>query len=1172
MSEMPPRAQLDKSTSSDVDVIDAELLPASVEAYHTADSDIIDAEIVGEEVDHDQLAIESGYQGSKELVKRPGVDVVPYDQAHTPGKELAVRSKELERQDGSELQGDARPGTDLELYDKSRRLPEEQEILDGELLPPKETPEKLPEEIIDAEVIETPQKELMPAPAMKELSSAPEKKDPLTFVTVDQSVDAERYARDAAERRLDERLNEEGMGLMTRLKRKIWDGNIAKDYLRHKYTQEALRENIEQGSIYANETSNLSERQAAELATVNRMRSDLTEMHNQAAGERREDANPLVEGFVKDFVRRAVAENFDDATTQEEFTRALSELRRNNPGEVFGRGLVELSNAVEIVAAVRGAIEHGESMDSVIENMRVISAESRSGVRTNPEERYNAVDNIMERMAASRIGTLVSPEALGTATVVAASVARIGARTVAGIGAKMLLPVGGALLTGTLAAARENKRLKDDFTEHSRQMAQGRTFEAGDSKREEMEKYRLDTVSITDLISSLEVTYADGADLSGENALRAALESIAAVETRIAYSDENDQDRIQFSDTLAIEDQRFQLALARAQAKAAVNKKIESLDPVERAALGLENEATVDSWIQDRSYAYLDAFNRETSEKQEAFNKYRHREARSAGAKAAAFSLVGGAIAQEVVAGFSGSRSGLIEQAWGAKTTPVNGEVHQTLLERTFGGDSVTTNPSDTYASYSIGDHGSVSASGGASFDKAADGTYEIKGQNGDVLVSDLSVDDKGAISTESQAKIEQAGLLLEDNSESIQIPSETTKSVSLGEYMKAHHGETTSVTRDLWYDNDTAQFDRNELGLQNRVDDNGNFVFDLTSMTEGGSTNGGNMAHVKELAKEGNLKIAVSPSAGTQQEVFMLDAKVETNAKGEEIITAVVPKDSPVAEFARVENGQAVFDGKYAEASQVVGVDNEGVTHMRPLATEVGTDSARTSTFEVSDKTPKSEMKYDYRITARATETPTFTEVPGVLGTVGRRSMGVTRRGEMPPNPEPSAPEGPGTAVETTQNREFSREVSGGNETAVLERVPSGAEVEKVSTPPPSPLFFRNRATASRVSPRPSGDRGPQTPRIPGRPGERNTRTLENPVRKKADMAAANIAATVNDPNRARPFNKMQVKNQAEMRFGTGGYEVFEKKDTNGRSIFTIKVTEKGIRHYNENDHSVRQ
>ena len=630
MSEMPPRAQLDKRTSGDVDVFDAELLdvPASqeVEAYQATQEtdDIIDAEIVGEDAEEGQRAIEGGYQGSKELVKRPGVDVVPYDQAST-GQELILPPKELDHRHSENLSlpESERPGAELELYDKSRRLPEHEEILDGELLPPKEKHEKLPEEIIDAEVIETPQKELVSAPAMKELPAAPEKKDPLTFVTVDQSVDALRYARDAAERRLDERLNEDSVGFMTRLKRKIWDGNIAKDYLRHKYTQEAMRQNVEQGSIYANETANLSDRQAAELATVNRMQSDLTEMHNQAAGERREDANPLVEGFVKDFVRRAVAENFDDATTQEEFTRSLAELRRNNPGEVFGRGLVELSNAVEIVGAVRGAIEHGESMESVIENMRVISAESRSGVRTSPGERYNTVDNIMEKLATSPVSTLVSPEALGAATVIATSVARIGARTVAGIGAKMLLPVGGALLTGTLAAARENKRLKDDYTEHSRQMAQGRVFEAGDTKREEMEKYRLDTVSVTDLTSTLETVYGEGADLSGEDALRAALESIAAVETRIAYSDENDQDRIQFSDTLAIEDQRFQLALARAQAKAAVNKRLESLNSTERAALALANEDTVDNWVEARSFAYLDAFDKETSAKQEAFDKYR---------------------------------------------------------------------------------------------------------------------------------------------------------------------------------------------------------------------------------------------------------------------------------------------------------------------------------------------------------------------------------------------------------------------------------------------------------------------------------------------------------------------------------------------------------------------
>lgn len=1082
------------------------------------------------------------FESSHELVRRPRLNVVPL----VVSRNLPAVYEQEEVHEGELVPEEAA----LEKWDKNR------DVIDIDEVSPKE-------------LAAAPQRpELPPGQSVKELTAAPEKEG-LTFVAVDQSVDAERYARDAAERRLDERLNEEGIGMMRKLKRKIWDGTIAKDYLRYKYTQEALKENIAEGSIYAHETDDLSRRQAAEMATIVRFKSDLDEMrHSSGQEQRAENTNPELSAAVKDLVRRGVTENLSDEALQEEATRMLSEFRETHDGELFGKGLVEINNTLEIVRAVRSAIEHGESLDSVLENMRIITGESRSGVRTNPGEHYNRVDNMMEKLASKGVDRLASPEALGAATVIAASVARIGARTVAGLGAKLLLPVGGALLSGTLAAARENKRLKDDYTQHSRQMAQGRAFESGDNKREEMEKYRLDTISVNELTATLESIYGPEADLRGEDALRAALESIAAVETRVIHSDENDQDRIQFNDTLTIEDQRFQLAVARAQAKAAVNQRLESLDPLERTALGLADGATIDSWIDARSSVYLDAFVEEESEKEAAFRKYRYSEALRTGRTAAGWSLAGGAAIQEVAAAiplFGGStRAGLIEQAWGVHTQPVNGEVHQTLLERTFNGDTVTASPSEAYVSSSVGEHGTVGVSGGASLDRAVDGTYEIRDQNGSVLVDGLSVDNKGGISAESQAKIERAGLLFEDNSESIQTVTETTRQGTLNDFMKAHSNETTHVKRDLWYDNDTIKFDQNEQRLLNRVDDNGNFVFDVSGMTESGSTHGDQAARVRELAEAGKLKFAVSPSVGSQQEVFMLDAKITTNAQGEEIISAFVPKDSPVAEFARVENGEPVFDGKYAELSQVVSADEDGVTHIRPLATQIGTDAARTSTFDITEKTPRSEMRYDYRITAKPAATPTFTEVPGAFAAVGRQSMGRTRSGEVPSGFVVPPPEAPPALTSRETPRDALR---GTDETAVLERVPVGAAVEKVQTPASSPFRPRNQRAVRGFS-RPGGSR-PQSPRVPGRPGEQVPRSLENPLRKRAEVAAANILSHVNGPRR-KPYAKFQVQAMAEARFGRGGYEVFAKPDADGRQIFRIRVTDKGIRHYDANDPSV--
>lgn len=143
--------------------------------------------------------------------------------------------------------------------------------------------------------------------------------------------------------------------------------------------------------------------------------------------------------------------------------------------------------------------------------------------------------------------------------------------------------------------------------------------------------------------------------------------------------------------------------------------------------------------------------------------------------------------------------------------------------------------------------------------------------------------------------------------------------------------GQTHEMHRS-WYDNDTVAFDENELrtnwGGENGtgIDKNGNYVLDVSHMTPDGSSHAGLNANAQELLAEGKLKMLVSLSAGTQDQVFELPI----NTDGHIIV-------DPNTEIGRIafENvgGQAKFIGGFAEIGHDLGNNN-----FTMLSTVVGT------------------------------------------------------------------------------------------------------------------------------------------------------------------------------------------------------------------------------------------
>lgn len=810
----------------------------------------------------------------------------------------------------------------------------------------------------------------------------------LHYVAIDQSYDAQQAAKDAAQERLTNELNEGGV--MRRMLKSIWKGGAFKEYYEQKYTREALHEIEDSGNVLHFQADEQGS-QRAKLATVDRYLFESDELLHAEAGERREtidDDNELSQE-IKELIRRNVEGDLSDEAMLEERTRLLSAYQEANGSDMAKRGLVRVDNLIEVANAVKGAVEHGESLDAVMQNMRISLGESRSGVRT--EAHYSRYERIADKLAQTKVGSLVTPETLITAVTLAGSIARLGGRSAVGAATKTIAP---GIAGGLWAALRENKRMKQDRQQHARERAQGKEYEAGSKRRDEMETTMYESQSASELTEILNRHFGEDATFDSQEAVQAAIAALANTELAVRTSDSKGVDLITYSAADAVEEERLALDLARANAKVVAQTQLE--DPTVRQYLGISDEATVRDVLNEQIDTLTSAMETDMSDKDRLFNKIKRRNVAKAAAIGTVAGLVAGTVAQEGMAALSDTRVGLVEQLWDAHNTAYHGTMHQTLLESLVHGNHDVSShvthvaPSSTYDSFNLGEHGKIELSSDMSM-QTHDGLITIKDHNGNILADHLTTNDKGDLTHESLARLREAHINVSNTSHNVELPSTVEeKHVGLHEYLAAHHGDTTHVTREFWYDNNTARFDKNELRLDwgdqgDGITNHGSYQFSIAGMQPDGSSHDAHSVAWQEAARNGNLKLAISASANSQNHVFMVDVRPDG--------TVNIPKGSPAAEFFSNHDGQAVFNGKYAEIVQTAGKGHDGAVHIRPLATLVGTDEARSGHYAVTHEVSHVAHRPEYKLTSggydKRVETPgTFTEMAPVIPIVPRRPL----------------------------------------------------------------------------------------------------------------------------------------------------------------------------------------
>lgn len=792
------------------------------------------------------------------------------------------------------------------------------------------------------------QEALKPQPPATQNAAQPTK---LTFVSLDQTHDAEAAARRIAEQKVKERAaNIEG-NRFTRKAKEAW-ANFTVPFTYQKARREALNAIVEAGGdIYANVDTTDEKWETAHGSVLERLQSDVPEaLHRGERAENLEAKDGQLASDLKDLIRQRVNGELDDEALREEKVRLFDRYREQHGTELLGKGLAEVDNLLPVVDAVVGAVEHGESLEAVLENMELRVGESRAGVRQ--EQRKALTDRVVDKLHTSKLSTLVSPEMAGTVGAAVGMIGHIGtSKTVSKIAHATGL-VGGAVGAVGLAVARERAHLRAERAHHNEAKAEGAEFDAG----EKMEEFAYELAGANELTTSLDF---ESLDLSSREGVEQALERLGQVEARVELTDKTGKNLIKYDDIMDVAEQRWALDLARAQAKCQLRPYLD--DPAMLRELGVPEDGTFDSVLAERVGAATDVLMEDVTAKDAAFKKWSRWQMAKAGAWGGASALTFGLVGSEVFAAMADKTTSGLEKLRGQ-----GGGERETILAALagklgFGGEGRPIDGATSFADRSLGTHGTLTVPEGMEVQNNPDGTVNLS--YGDMRVDNVPMEKDGSLSPEALARLREQGLQVTDVSYAADMPETKTVHGSLHEFMEANRSQTEHVTRVGWSDNDTVRPDQNELKIwwggkdNNGIRPGGGYQFDISQMTAGGSSHDGLHENWKELAKNGELKMFISPSTGEQAHPFAVnispDGKID------------IPKDHPAAKFFSVHDGQARFDGKYAEVAQVVGENDKGATEIRPLATEVGTDTAKDEdyTYEKETKTETPKPAYNVRV-----------------------------------------------------------------------------------------------------------------------------------------------------------------------------------------------------------------
>lgn len=797
---------------------------------------------------------------------------------------------------------------------------------------------------------------------------------------IDQSQGVVAEAGDYADAYVAERTSGHGVrGFI----RRIWHGNIARDYILQRQRQQGRDQIVREGNIYTLRDGSQAEHDAAEAAIITSFAEghlhgsesevDLREIEGGTALE--SELRTLITFFAQDLIGADELE--------EEKTRVVSRFGASLHAADRDKGLLYADNVLQVAMAARAAFRHNVAIERISSAMTLRHGEALMGART--QARREVTDRIVDRLHGSRVGSLLNETTLGVIAGVAVTAAKLTTRKSTTAAAAVLTMGAGA---GLVAAAREHARVGQERAQHARERATGQQMPEGDAvRREAMEQTRYETIAATEAIDRLAAAR-EAVDAAEPVSLSDAVQALSEIETRVIQSDLEAIDLISFSRATSVAQERLALDRELLETRTAVSRALGLADEAVLHAAGLSRD--LDALLVDRTESVIEAIQSDRTAKDAAFSRLRRNRTLKMGA-------VGFLTGEAIGLSLQEARAALSDELQGVFESTGDSSERRTLLRGMFGGDDSSQGSSAEQASgesskpdvdtANLGDYTAMEIPKGYQLVDGEDGRRDLLDKEGKVLLAGIATNQDGHLTEDSVQKLKEAGFAFDERVEQF-TTRETVKDHverSARGYLQKHPDEFTKVHRELWYDNNTpAVFDQNELrlwwggGNGTGLDDKGNYVFNVQQMMPDGSYHNELSADAQALVREGKMAIALSMTKDTQSHVVMIPIDKNGNA--------VIDADSWMAKsLFDTREGKAHFTGAYAEAVQLMD-KKDGVQSMRMLATVVGENKDPRIADPVSRLVEKQHNRTITTLYPPETEIPT--EIPPVMPIYSRRGL----------------------------------------------------------------------------------------------------------------------------------------------------------------------------------------
>ena len=511
--------------------------------------------------------------------------------------------------------------------------------------------------------------------------------------------------------------------------------------------------------------------------------------------------------------------------------------------------------------------------------------------------------------------------------------------------AAAIASLGGSIaISSAFAGANESQRVALERKQHGIEMAEGGSFEAGDKRREQMEKYEYQMEGSKDLYQNLYNSMFEK-DKEGKDVLKdlkqedldAIFVNLSDIEARNNLNERNRIDLISYSNIGNVEKERTDLTILTARAKVELRKKLEG-----DLKNGLKNYKDFDSYLAAQTEIAEDSLlggEKGISAQDKAFRKYKAgRIAKKMAQTAVAGLIIGGTI-QEAVAFFKDDVKGVAE---GLFHTDAHATI-QTPFEHIR--EWISGHPSHMGMGHGvtnlINGHNIISPEG-TNIISNPDGTIDVMRGGNSVSHFLPKWNPDGTLDATSAAKLSADGILLNTTHQIIDGTKEVTSNAH--DWIQNHPGETIRVHHDGFMDQNTPMYsnpehpghllgsDGNELkthwgGIGGKgINENGDAVLNVSRMTSVESFHGDVSVNVPEEMQKGNLMAIIYLDGSVHGQG--IPVPVGTNGD------IIFDHNNPIMQqvFKPDANGQMVSHAKVIEIVQKMGLDKNGVEHIRAL------------------------------------------------------------------------------------------------------------------------------------------------------------------------------------------------------------------------------------------------